>query len=227
MKNKFPFLRIIPFIILFLSFLACDDSSNITNNDTIYGSGHIVSQTRTVQECSGLIIQNIGNVYFTQANEQSIRVEADDNIIDDVISRKEDGLLLVGLKDGSYSNITLKIYVSLKTISNLSINGAGNISVENDILCDTLKCTINGAGNILIKGSTNCFDCLVNGAGNITASDFISNKCKAIVNGAGTITVYVSEELDASIIGAGTIYYYGNPPIVSTSISGLGQIIKM
>jgi len=215
------------FLLSLMVFYGCDEeSSNINNNDTIYGSGNVVTQTRNVDECSGITIQNVGNIYLTQDENQSIRVEADDNIIDDVITRKENGILIVGLEDGSYSNITLKIFVSLKTIKSLSINGAGNITTENSFICDSLNMAINGAGNVNLKGNGNYLNCFINGAGNVMAQEFIVQKCRVLVNGAGTCTVNVTEDLDASVNGVGTIFYYGNPANVKTSITGLGQIIR-
>lgn len=217
------------FVVFFLSlvvFYGCDESSNSYDSDTIYGSGKIVTQTRTVEECSGLTIKNQANVYLTQDDNQSIRIEADDNIIDDVITRKENGVLVVGLKDGSYSDITFKVYVSLKTIESLTINGAGNIATQNSLSCTDLYVTINGAGNIVVKGTGNYLNSSINGAGNISAKDFPVARCRAYVNGAGNCTIYVTDELDAAVNGAGNIYYYGNPSVVRTSISGVGQIIR-
>jgi len=207
-----------------LTFTGCEDSSS--SNDSIRGSGKVVSESRSVSECSGLALRHSGNVYLTQSDEQSIRIEADDNIIDDVIARNRDGVLEVGLQEGSYSNITLRIYVSLKTIESISIEGAGNIETREPIVCNNLLCSISGTGNIYLKGSGNYLDCLINGAGNLDAQRFIVKKCKAAVNGAGNCTVNVTEELDASVNGVGNITYYGNPPVVRTSITGVGRIVQ-
>ncbi len=215
--------RILAVIILPIFLLGgCEEST--TNDNTIHGSGKIVTELRTVEECSGISIMNIGNIYLTQDTIQSIRIEADDNIINDVKSIRENGILKVGLDEGSYSDITLNIYASLKTIGSLSINGAGQIISQNNFNCTDLTCFINGAGNAIIKGSGSYFNCSINGAGNINAQEFISERCKAVVNGAGNCLVYASEEIDATLNGAGSIIYYGNPANVKTSISGLGQI---
>jgi hypothetical protein len=214
-------------ILSLIVFYGCDKSPDINDGNAIHGSGKIVSQTREVEECSGLTIQNIGNVFLMQDNTQSIRIEADDNIIDKVITRKEDGVLLVGLEDGSYSNVTLRAYVSLKTIESLKINGAGNINTQNSLNSDELEVIINGAGNIVIQGNGNYMYCFINGAGNVMAKDFSVPKCRAMVNGAGNITLTVTEELDASVNGTGNIYYYGNPPNVTTSIIGVGHIVSL
>ena len=47
------------FILSFIILYGCD-KSNINDDDTIHGSGKIVTQTREVEECSGLMVQNIG-----------------------------------------------------------------------------------------------------------------------------------------------------------------------
>ena len=221
-------IKIMLLAVLLLFFIGCDKNkdNNINSDETIYGSGRIVSQTRTASECSGVKVNSTGNVYLTLDTKQSIRIEADDNIIDKVIAREENNVLVTGLSSGSYSNITLKIYVSLKTISQLSIVGAGSIRLQNSITAGDLGCFIDGAGLIYVKGTGDYLDCLINGAGTIDAKDFTVPKCKVVVNGAGVCTVYTTSELDAVINGAGIIYYYGDPPTVNTSIIGAGQIVK-
>jgi hypothetical protein len=214
------------FVLAIVILWACNESSTIIDDDTIYGSGKIVSQVREVEECSGISVKNIGNIFLTQDNSQSVKIEADDNIIDNIITRNENGLLLAGIEDGSYSDITLRIYVSLKSIKSITINGAGNITSQNSFNCDSLYVTINGVGNIVFTGEGNYLNCFINGAGNITSENFIVEKCKVFVNGAGNCTVNVSEDLDAAINGAGAIIYYGNPVNVTTSIVGTGQIIR-
>ena len=153
MRTKTILKDLLLIVLTFVIFYGCDKSSDINNSDTIHGSGKIVSQTREVDECSGLTIQNMGEIYLTQDNSQSIRIEADDNIIDEVITRKENDVLLVGLKDGSYSNVTLRAYVSLKTIESITINGAGKVATQNSMNCDNLDVIINGAGDINILGN--------------------------------------------------------------------------
>ena len=219
--------KIMLIILSLVIFYGCDKESDINNDDTIHGSGKIVSQTREVEECSGLTVKNIGDIYLTQDNTQSIRIEADDNLIDQVISTKENNSLLIGLEDGNYSNVTLRAYISLKTIERITINGAGKVTTQNSLSCDNLYAVINGAGDVTIRGTGNYMYCFINGAGNIMAKDFSIRNCEAMVNGAGNITLTVTEGLDATVNGAGNIFYYGNPTSVTTSISGVGQIVGL
>lgn len=209
-----------------LMITGCVEHVYINDPETKYGSGKIISETRNVDECYGVCLKYAGKIFLTQGDEQSIRIEADDNIIDDVVAQSENGILNVGLKEGSYSNATVRIYVVLKNIKSISIEGAGNIVVENPITCSDLICNINGAGDIDLWGNGNTLSCRINGAGNISAFDFPAKYCTAKISGTGNCTVNVSENLDASISGVGNITYDGNPKSVKSSISGIGKINK-
>jgi hypothetical protein len=211
---------VLPVLVCF----GCKDSVN--SNDAIHGSGNVVAQARTVDVCEGVTVMSTGNVSLTQADNQSIRIEADDNIIGRVIAEKQNGILVVGLPDGSYTNVTVRIYVSMKTIKTLSIEGAGNIQSTNMINSQSLNCSINGAGNITLQGQGDDLSCSINGAGNFNAKNFTAKTCTAIVNGAGSCTVSCTDKLDATVSGVGSVYYYGNPATVNSTISGVGQITK-
>jgi hypothetical protein len=202
----------------------CNDSDSI--NGPLDGSGKIITQVRNVSECNSINLRYAGSVYLTQDNNQSIRVEADDNIIDYVITQAENGVLTVGLQNGSYSHVTVRIYISLKSITGISINGAGNIIVQNQISSDDITCFINGAGDINLKGYGNNLDCRINGAGNIEAFEFQVKNCTARINGTGNCSVNTTEMLDAAISGVGNITYDGNPKTVKSSISGIGKISR-
>jgi hypothetical protein len=215
------------FITATLLFTYCDhvnEGEEIDQN--VVGSDRISSEYRSPAPFRGIRIQNFGNVFVTQEQTQSLKIEADDNIIKDVITTVENGVLSVGLRGKSYSNITLHVYASMPTIEKLLIDGAGNIVVEKPITSTDITASINGTGNLSLKGVANYLTCTINGAGNINAFDFLVNKCTALINGTGNCELNVSRELTASITGTGKIIYDGNPATLNSSISGSGKIVK-
>lgn len=210
--------------LLMIIFVGCYNGA--TGDDSAVGSGRIISEERNVTECTGIILRGAGNVYLTQDTVQAIRIEADDNIIQKVITKNENGVLVAGLKQGNYSNINVKIYVTLASVEQLSIEGAGNINGADILQKNDLFCAITGTGNISLNGSGNNLHCTINGAGNIDAKKFITNRCSVSVSGAGDCVVYVTDELNAVINGIGTVFYYGNTQRVTRSITGVGQVIR-
>jgi hypothetical protein len=194
------------------------------DDDSVIGSGRMVSEERTVAPCTGIRIVGSAKVFLTQDTRQRIRIEADDNIIDLVTTRSENGYLVVGLERGSYSNTTVNVYVSLATIENLEITGAGDITTTHSIQCGVVRCHIEGAGNISLAGTANDQSITIDGAGNVENFDLISSECTATINGTGNCEIHVTQRFDGEINGVGKIVYEGNPREVHTSINGLGTI---
>lgn len=210
------------FILTGTAFTGCRTTKH--GDNPIHGSSQLTSRTKTLEACEGVVIKASGKVYISQSETQSIRIEADDNIIDRVTTTRENGLLVVGLKEGSYSDITLHVYASLKDIRNITIEGAATIESRTPITTNALECIVNGAGTVDIRGKGDRFTCVINGTGLVDADGFLSKKCDAVVNGAGSCSVTATQELSATVNGVGKITYYGHPSNIKTSNSGIGWI---
>jgi hypothetical protein len=203
-------------------FNGCSD--NPTGPDQIIGSGTLVSEQRSVAAFTGIRVTGIGNVRITQDTVESLRIEADDNIIDRVTTSVNSGVLLVGLEQGSYNNVTINVYASMTTITRLEIVGAGDFRVTAPLQTDEIECRITGAGNITLSGTATDQTIVITGAGSVHNFDLVSATCSATISGTGSVEVNVTQQLDATISGTGSIVYAGNPPVVHSSVTGVGSI---
>ncbi len=194
-------------------------------SDFTAGSGSIVSEERDAGLFSGISAGIPGDVFVTQGTVQSLRVEADDNIISLVETVVENGLLTVGMTDsGPYRNITINIYASMTDITRLELAGAGNIETTSPIQTDEITCLISGAGDITLSGTARRQTAEITGAGNIRNSGLVSETCSATISGVGECEVNVTGQLDAVIPGVGTITYFGNPQTVNKDAGYSGTI---
>ncbi|MBN1397267.1 MAG: DUF2807 domain-containing protein [Bacteroidetes bacterium] len=210
--------------ILVVLLSGCLDEDYVVSNEGLNGSGNIVSQTRNVGTFDGIQVINFARIFITQDTLESLRVEADDNIIDNVITVVQDGILKVGLEDSSYNNITLNIHASMKNIKRLESRGAGYMLTTNSISADTIVCIIRGAGTMILKGTAVYESIEIEGAGSVSNFGLAVLNCSASISGAGWIEVNVSGQLNAKISGTGTIIYDGNPQSVNRVIAGVGSI---
>jgi hypothetical protein len=48
----------------------------------------------------------------------------------------------------------------------------------------------------------------------------------AVISGSGLIRVTATASLDASVPGEGAIVYSGDPPRVTTSVTGVGSVTR-
>jgi hypothetical protein len=241
MKNKW----ILSLSILAVISMACTVSGKSVDFGRIEGSGVLVHENRPVEEFSEVSLSGIGNLYIEQGDEDSVIIEAEENILPELTTTVQGKKLLIGVRTGINVIPTQKInyYVTMKNIDSIRVLGAGNIYINDEIQADalhvdltgfgsikidelktkSLEILISGAGNIDIAGVADRQRIRISGAGKYEAGDLLSQDTDVIVSGLGGATVWVEDNLSVVISGGGNIDYYGNPQTKRT-ITGLGNM---
>jgi len=210
------------------------------------GSGSIITQTREVSRFDSVSVEYPAQVFIQQGSAESLKVEADDNLLPDLktqvkgntleISYKKTGekyinptkpvvitITVKDLKDVEFSSAGELTIDGLKTDKlDLTLNGAGNLEL-NDVTIKRISVNLNGAGSMTASGTANDIDVTISGFGDFKGADLHSKTAKVNISGAGSATVWVDDELDAEISGAGSVNYYGSPK-VSKQINGIGGV---
>jgi hypothetical protein len=209
----------------------------------VRGSGNVVTEERDVSNFHKIHLSGIGNLIITQGEEESLTIEADDNIIAIIEAEVSGNELNIGFKRG-YAftpSATIKFYLTVVDLDEISLSGAGNIDCEGfetevlqfdvsgagdldfDLDAERVEVVVSGAGNIILSGKVDSQEIEIDGAGKYDGEDLESRECAITVSGAGSATVNVSELLDVEINGVGNVYYSGSPS-VTQDISGLGKV---
>lgn len=209
----------------------------------VRGSGDIVSQERDVSGFDELHFSGMGKIIMDQGDDESLTIEADDNIIDLIETEVRGGELHIKFRRGFnvIPTSSMKFFLTVKDLDRIDLSGAGDINCESfetdDIEfnisgsgsvglvleAESLQTQVSGLGDINLKGKTDSHTVRISGSGKYDAGELESRYCEIDITGLGSATVDVSEELDISISGAGNVYYTGDPDI-SQNISGLGRI---
>lgn len=215
----------------------------------IDGIGGLVTKPVALGEFSNVELSVPAKLIYSQDEEYSIEVVAQENIISVLDFQKTGNRLSIGLTKGFVlgSFKPIRIMITSPDISDLVINGAGEIIAESSIRSALLTLqingsgkfeisqvdvtkiigTINGSGNIAVAGGASSEEELsIIGSGNINFSGMQSQQAKVSIGGSGNIRVNASQKLDVTISGSGSVYYKGSPDI-NTSISGSGKLIKL
>jgi hypothetical protein len=124
---------------------------------------------------------------------QSLRIEADDNILDRVSSAVHGGILEVGLTDGSYNHVTVNIYASMSAIERLESIGAADFTTPNSIQTDMITCRITGTGTMLLKGTASKVIVELAGAGTVRCFELTSSQCTVTLTGTGNVEVNATQ----------------------------------
>lgn len=215
----------------------------------IKGNGNMKTETRKTLDYDAVELEGSMNVQLVAGTEGNLKVEAEENLLDYILTEVNGSELKISTKKG-YSldpsgNHKILVTVPFKELSAVSLTGSGDIRTSDKIKAENFEvkltgsgdiklpvqaknasASITGSGDIDLVGSAKDFDCKVTGSGDISAFDFKCENVNATVTGSGDIQVYASEELRAKIPGAGDIEYKGNPKKEDFKTIGVGSISK-
>lgn len=207
-------------------------------------------QNRSVDEFHGISVSNGIDLYLTQKNIQEVKVEADDEDLDNLITKVEGGILKIYMKEksGSWMNLgwshsARKVYVSFKTLDKLEASSGSDVlsqsvlslnhlevdvssgsDVKLELNADQVNVSTSSGSDITLKGKANFLQADASSAGDIDATDFHTKRCNASASSGSDIRVYASELLDANASSGADIAYWGNPARKNINESSGGDV---
>lgn len=184
------------------------------------------TQTRSVAQFSRLDLAGSNNVTLTVGGRQSVVVHAYSKLINDVTTRVVDGTLTIADTGSFTATSPMSVEVSVPSLAALELSGSGQISVSG-IKAQWLTVTISGNGLLYAIGSTAQLDVTLSGEGTAQLNQLVADNVSALVTGSGLIEVTARASLIAVIPGDGAIIYGGNPPQVTTSVTGTGTVTRV
>lgn len=189
------------------------------------GSGKMKIDKRTVPAFTALDISGAYDVEIVVQKEQSLELEGDDNLLPLIVTDVHGGVLEVSNSKGFSTKNKLRLRISVPSLMAISSSGASDITVSG-VKGDEFHVNVSGAGSLRVSGAIKTLEIKQSGAGDVDAKDFHAEKVNVDSSGAATADVYASEELTASVSGAGSVNYYGDPKTVKEDTSGAGSINK-
>ncbi|MEE4259642.1 MAG: head GIN domain-containing protein [Bacteroidales bacterium] len=205
-----------------------------------------ISQERQVGNFTGIHQSTSADVFITSGNENTVKVKADEHVIDKLTTKVENGILLIGT-EGNLRNVrTLEVYISMKRLDYIKNSGSGDISCRGEMPGNDVKISINGSGDfeadmeaknmeISISGSGDVelsgvkgdFSLSVSGSGDVEAEALQLEKCKVSVQGSGDVQLKgVTVSLVVKQNGSGDVNAYSLKAVdVEVNNSGSGDIV--
>lgn len=212
----------------------------------VIGEGPVLAEERIVANFTEVETSIPGAVYLSEGTTQQVRIESQQNIINVVETKVEDGVLKLKLRNNTIlaNNSNLKVYISIPKYRAISLMGSGNVMVENSLNSHDMDVKLTGSGNMEIDrlygnnlyseltgsgnirinaGTVESQTVRITGSGDYDARNMNSNHAEVTITGSGNATVKASNSLKARISGSGNVYYYGNP-VTDVSITGSGNV---
>ena len=149
------------------------------------------------------------NLFIEVGKAQSVTVSGSDDYLEDLRTEVVDGELRIRIRNGSHIDDrhwgNTKVTITVPQLAAFNMSGAGNTTISH-MSGDKLAIHFGGAGNLHADG---------------TVRHLTMN-----IGGVGSVKVWASNDLNASLGGVGSLTYYGDPKTVNTRGGGLGSISK-
>jgi hypothetical protein len=202
--------------------LVSRDSDDSATSST-RGSGVPATEARELPAFTALDLAGTNAVTVQVGSPQSVRVTADNNLLDKVTTTVRSGALVVG-EVGSWSTkSSMKVDVTIPSLDRVTLTGTGTITVTG-VSARDFTAELNGTGTVVAAGSADRLTAVLSDSGTLALSGLVARDVTARLEGTGTIRVTATSSLDADLRGTGAIVYSGNPPTVTRSIAGTGAI---
>jgi hypothetical protein len=203
------------------------------------------SQVRSVGSFTGVKVGEAIDVYLKKGDKESVRVEVSGTSASNVLTEVSGSYLKIHMRDGSYRNRNVKVYVTYVSIEKIRASSAANVFSEGTIKSNSMEISASSAatieisidagfasvdassaGDVVLEGKAKTLEIDVSSAGEVDAYSLESESVRASVSSAGSAKISVSKELNAQASSGGSIRYRGSPAKTNTNSSSGGSVKK-
>lgn len=198
-------------------------------SETIEGDGNITEEKREVQSFNQILVENSLKVYYARDDEFSIRVVADENLLEYIQTEVNEGQLTVTTPKNLKSD-NLVIEVLGPDLSKIKTQARGGFYAHDTLRAENIEIKATTESRIELLGQFGEMDLTVDsgaranfiGRSNVkrmnvrTGSEadlyrFESDVVHVNVENGGIAKVHALQQISATGSGDGRIYYRGNP----------------
>ncbi len=226
-------------LLLTLSLTSCNGNLNLI--DGIDGSGNVVTEKRNIETPFTKIQASTGvEVILEQGSPSEVEVEVDDNLMKYIVTRVENGTLIVKIDENINTMESAIVRVKTKTIEGLESSSGASIktinklsgtsvalktssgsTIQADLEYEKVSCESTSGSEIKVSGKALTLDTKSSSGSEINAKELASNEITAQSTSGSSTTVNPIVLLNAKASSGSSIDYVKEPKkVVKEETSG-------
>jgi hypothetical protein len=211
--------------------------------------------TKNVRDFTALKVMSGIDVYLSQSNEPSVRIEVDseETLQELVVEVDNSNTLVLRMPAnkqvkrwwGTKNTTRIKAYVSFReltsiqasagsdvfgegelTFKSLRINASAGSDIKLNLRATELDVNCGGGADVILQGTVATFKGVASGGSDIRAQELEVQVATLNVSGGSDAYIRVLRQLMATASGGSDIVYWGSPEKVSSNASGGSDIKK-
>jgi len=183
------------------------------------------TQQRSVSSFNKIAASAGIDVTYTISNQQSVKVEAETEIIDRIETVVENGTLIIKMKKDKKkwtSRTKLHVYVSAPTLEEVSVSGGSDFTAQEITNQNDIKFSASGGADIEVnKVTANQVFVNVSGGGDIDIANLTAKQCNVNASGGGDAEIKLNvTSCNAIASGGADITLKGKTQSINVNSSG-------
>ena len=235
---------------LFLICCIAVSTSSFAGWKVIKGNHVSKSETREASDYTALASGGIMHVEIAYGNNQSIKLEGEENLLPYIETEVKDGMLTIKVKKGYTlkTNQPINVFITMTTITALAQSGSGSITGKDNFSnkgntsvavsgsgsvkvnftsIGSLSLRMSGSGSINLSGKVDEeADIRQSGSGSANLENLVCKTATIQLSGSGNLRIHADKALTAQISGSGNVYYSGDATVAS-KVAGSGRVRKV
>ena len=228
-------------IALFITLTLASCNANLNLGDGIDGSGNVVTEKRTIDAPFTKIDASSGvEVIVEQGAATEVEVEVDDNLMEHIVTRVENGTLIVKIEGNINTMESAIVRVRTKTIeglesssgatirskstlkgTNLALKSSSGSTINTDLEYEKVNCESTSGSEIKVSGKALALETKSSSGSEIDAQDLAANEIFAQSTSGSNTTVNPIVLLDAKASSGSSIDYIKEPKkVIKEETSG-------
>lgn len=236
------------FTLFFTCLIALSGCSGIVaGRQAVRGSGKVVSETRPVSGITAVGHSTIGDLTITLGDQETLTVEAEDNLLPYLETPVTNGTLTIRSKTevSLLPTRPIRYHLTVKSLQSLANSSSGNIAApkltgENltidlsssgkitldGVQVDALTVQSSSSGDITIKGGQAGRQVIsLSSSGKYQAPDVKCQSAQVTISSSGDTTIWVTSQVNVSSSSSGNLNIYGSPQITQ-QLSSSGKVVS-
>lgn len=233
-------------IALFLSFSLVSCNANLNIGDGIDGSGNVVTEKRTIESPFSKIDASTGvEVIVEQGTPTEVEVEIDDNLQQYIVTRVENGTLIVKIDHNINTTESAIVRVQTNTIDGLQATSGASIKskkglkgnsiaiktssgsyINTDLEYEKVRCESTSGSEITVTGKALSLNTSSSSGSKIDAQELAVNEAISQSTSGSSTLVNPIVLLDAKASSGSSIEYSKEPKKVVKEETSGGSVSK-
>lgn len=206
------------------------------------------TQTRNIASFHGISVSSGIDLYLTQGKLEEVIIQADTDVIDDIITKVEDGILHIYMEK-THHWVWIKerkAYVTFDDLSKLVVSSGSDAESENSFKLDEIEIVVSSGADLEIddlraefvsldtssgsdaelSGRVVNFEASCSSGSDLSCSDLIAENCTVSASSGADAEVHATKRLKASASSGGDVRYKGNPQEKDIDESSGGDVSR-